>query len=170
MPNFSVAVPTCLKAICVTCRNKNWISSSPSFSATGRLKRMTLIQRHRDLSSIERRPAGHPITAGIRREITLPASGWAQQEARFERFASITRRCIDQAARTRRCPAAAASHGPFIEDVRTVLAKNNSNTPVGSISGIEARQNTTLEASAAMNTAMSSSPNGSEGTPAPGAL
>jgi len=47
-------------------------------------------------------------------------------------------------------PVAAASHGLSLEDVRTVLAKNNSNTPVGSISGIEARQNTTLEASAAM--------------------
>ena len=50
-------------------------------------------------------------------------------------------------------PVAAASHGLSMEDVRTVLAKNNSNTPVGSISGIEARQNTTLEASAAMLTA-----------------
>ncbi len=50
-------------------------------------------------------------------------------------------------------PVAAASHGISMEDVRTVLAKNNSNTPVGSISGIEARQNTTLEASAAMLTA-----------------
>jgi HAE1 family hydrophobic/amphiphilic exporter-1 len=50
-------------------------------------------------------------------------------------------------------PVAAASHGLSMEDVRTILAKNNSNTPVGSISGIEARQNTTLEASAAMLTA-----------------
>jgi hypothetical protein len=37
--------------------------------------------------------------------------------------------------------------------VRTVLAKSNSNTPVGTISGIEARRNTTLDASAAMLTA-----------------
>ena len=50
-------------------------------------------------------------------------------------------------------PVAAASHGISMEDVRTVLAKNNSNTPVGSISGIEAKQNTTLDASAAMLTA-----------------
>jgi HAE1 family hydrophobic/amphiphilic exporter-1 len=50
-------------------------------------------------------------------------------------------------------PVAAASRGISMEDVRTVLAKSNSNTPVGSISGIEARQNTTLEASAAMLTA-----------------
>ena len=50
-------------------------------------------------------------------------------------------------------PVAAASRGISMEDVRTVLAKTNSNTPVGSISGIEANQNTTLEASAAMLTA-----------------
>ena len=50
-------------------------------------------------------------------------------------------------------PVAAASRGISMEDVRTVLAKSNSNTPVGSISGMEAKQNTTLEASAAMLTA-----------------
>src|SRR5580693_2568437 len=50
-------------------------------------------------------------------------------------------------------PVAAASRGISMEDVRTVLAKSNSNTPVGSISGMEAQQNTTLEASAAMLTA-----------------
>jgi hydrophobic/amphiphilic exporter-1 (mainly G- bacteria), HAE1 family len=50
-------------------------------------------------------------------------------------------------------PVAAASRGISMEDVRSVLAKANSNTPVGSISGIEANQNTTLEASAAMLTA-----------------
>src|SRR5271163_5054493 len=50
-------------------------------------------------------------------------------------------------------PVAAASHGISMEDVRTVLAKSNSNTPVGTIAGIEATQNTTLDASAAMNTA-----------------
>ncbi len=50
-------------------------------------------------------------------------------------------------------PVAAAQRDISMEDVRTVLAKNNSNTPVGSISGIEARQNTTLDASAAMRTA-----------------
>jgi HAE1 family hydrophobic/amphiphilic exporter-1 len=37
--------------------------------------------------------------------------------------------------------------------VRTVLAKTNSNTPVGSIAGLRARRNTTLDASAAMRTA-----------------
>jgi alkyl sulfatase BDS1-like metallo-beta-lactamase superfamily hydrolase len=42
-------------------------------------------------------------------------------------------------------PVAAASRGISMEDVRTVLAKSNSNTPVGSISGMEAQQNTTLE-------------------------
>jgi HAE1 family hydrophobic/amphiphilic exporter-1 len=50
-------------------------------------------------------------------------------------------------------PVAAASHGLSMEDVRTVLAKSNSNTPVGTISGIEAKRNTTLDASAAMLTA-----------------
>jgi HAE1 family hydrophobic/amphiphilic exporter-1 len=50
-------------------------------------------------------------------------------------------------------PVAAASHGISMEDVRTVLAKSNSNTPVGTISGIEARRNTTLDVSAAMRTA-----------------
>jgi len=50
-------------------------------------------------------------------------------------------------------PLAAASHDISMEDVRTVLTKSNSNTPVGTISGIEARRNTTLEASAAMRTA-----------------
>ena len=50
-------------------------------------------------------------------------------------------------------PVAAAQRDISLEDVRTVLAKNNSNTPVGSISGIEARQNTTLDATAAMRTA-----------------
>ena len=50
-------------------------------------------------------------------------------------------------------PVAASMHGISLEDVRTVLAKSNSNTPVGSISGLEADQNTTLDASAAMLTA-----------------
>src|ERR1700726_2363095 len=50
-------------------------------------------------------------------------------------------------------PIAAAKRDISMEDVRTVLAKSNSNTPVGSISGIEARQNTTLDVSAAMLTA-----------------
>jgi HAE1 family hydrophobic/amphiphilic exporter-1 len=50
-------------------------------------------------------------------------------------------------------PIAAAQRDISMEDVRTVLSKNNSNTPVGSISGIEAKQNTTLDASAAMRTA-----------------
>ena len=50
-------------------------------------------------------------------------------------------------------PIAAAQRNISMEDVRTVLAKNNSNTPVGSISGIAASKNTTLDASAAMRTA-----------------
>ena len=50
-------------------------------------------------------------------------------------------------------PVAAAQRDISMEDVRTVLVKNNSNTPVGSISGIEAKQNTTLDASAAMRSA-----------------
>ena len=50
-------------------------------------------------------------------------------------------------------PVAASMHGISLEDVRTVLEKSNSNTPVGSISGLEADQNTTLDASAAMLTA-----------------
>jgi len=37
--------------------------------------------------------------------------------------------------------------------VRTVLAKTNSNTPVGTIAGVLAKQNTTLDASAAMRSA-----------------
>jgi multidrug efflux pump subunit AcrB len=44
-------------------------------------------------------------------------------------------------------------HGLSLEDVRTVLAKTNSNTPVGSIAGLLAKQNTTLDASAAIRTA-----------------
>ncbi|MBV8574038.1 MAG: efflux RND transporter permease subunit, partial [Acetobacteraceae bacterium] len=51
-------------------------------------------------------------------------------------------------------PVAAASHGLAMEDVRTVLAKSNSNTPVGTIAGTLARQNTTLDASAAMRSAV----------------
>ena len=43
-------------------------------------------------------------------------------------------------------PVAASMHGISLEDVRTVLEKANSNTPVGSISGLEADQNTTLDA------------------------
>src|SRR6202166_1071083 len=50
-------------------------------------------------------------------------------------------------------PVAAASHGISMEDVRTVLAKSNSNTPVGTISGVLAKQKTTLDATAAMRTA-----------------
>jgi hydrophobic/amphiphilic exporter-1 (mainly G- bacteria), HAE1 family len=50
-------------------------------------------------------------------------------------------------------PVAAAMRGISLEDVRTVLAKTNSNTPVGTISGVDATQNTTLDASAAMRTA-----------------
>jgi HAE1 family hydrophobic/amphiphilic exporter-1 len=50
-------------------------------------------------------------------------------------------------------PVAAAMHGLSLEDVRTVLAKTNSNTPVGSIAGLRARRNTTLDASAAIRTA-----------------
>jgi hydrophobic/amphiphilic exporter-1 (mainly G- bacteria), HAE1 family len=50
-------------------------------------------------------------------------------------------------------PVAAAMRGISLEDVHTVLSKTNSNTPVGTISGIDARQNTTLDASAAMRTA-----------------
>ncbi len=50
-------------------------------------------------------------------------------------------------------PVAAAMRGISLEDVRTVLAKTNSNTPVGTISGVNATQNTTLDASAAMRAA-----------------
>src|SRR5580704_6889878 len=50
-------------------------------------------------------------------------------------------------------PVAAAMRGLSLEDVRTVLAKTNSNTPVGSIAGLRARRNTTLDASAAIRTA-----------------
>ena len=37
-------------------------------------------------------------------------------------------------------PVAAASHGLSLEDVRTVLAKTNSNTPVGSVAGLRAAE------------------------------
>ncbi len=50
-------------------------------------------------------------------------------------------------------PVAAASHGLSLEDVRTVLVKTNSNTPVGGIAGLLAKENTTLDASAAIRTA-----------------
>src|SRR5258708_25621595 len=46
-------------------------------------------------------------------------------------------------------PLAAASRGISLDDVRNVVAKANSNTPVGTIAG--GRQNTTITASAAMN-------------------
>ncbi len=48
-------------------------------------------------------------------------------------------------------PVAAASRGVSLEDVHTVLAKTNSNTPVGIIAG--AKNNTTITATAAMNCA-----------------
>jgi HAE1 family hydrophobic/amphiphilic exporter-1 len=50
-------------------------------------------------------------------------------------------------------PVAAAMRGLSLEDVHTVLSKTNSNTPVGTIAGVEAKQNTTLDASAAMRSA-----------------
>src|SRR6266404_3497953 len=46
-------------------------------------------------------------------------------------------------------PVAAASRGVSLDDVRNVVTKANSNTPVGTIAGV--RQNTTITASAAMN-------------------
>src|SRR5215468_1953984 len=48
-------------------------------------------------------------------------------------------------------PIAAASRGIALDDVRTVVAKANSNTPVGTIAGL--RQDTTLMATAAMRNA-----------------
>jgi HAE1 family hydrophobic/amphiphilic exporter-1 len=48
-------------------------------------------------------------------------------------------------------PLAAASRGISLDDVRNVVAKTNSNTPVGTIAGV--RQNTTITATAAMNRA-----------------
>jgi HAE1 family hydrophobic/amphiphilic exporter-1 len=48
-------------------------------------------------------------------------------------------------------PVAAAARGISLDDVRTVLTKANSNTPVGTIAGLH--QDTTLMATAAMRTA-----------------
>src|SRR6195256_3597022 len=48
-------------------------------------------------------------------------------------------------------PVAAASRGVSLDDIRNVVTKANSNTPVGTIAGV--RQNTTITASAAMNRA-----------------
>jgi HAE1 family hydrophobic/amphiphilic exporter-1 len=48
-------------------------------------------------------------------------------------------------------PVAAAARGISLDDVRNVVAKTNSNTPVGTIAGV--RQNTTITATAAMNKA-----------------
>jgi HAE1 family hydrophobic/amphiphilic exporter-1 len=48
-------------------------------------------------------------------------------------------------------PVAAASRGIALDDVRNVVAKTNSNTPVGTIAGV--RQDTTLLATAAMRNA-----------------
>jgi HAE1 family hydrophobic/amphiphilic exporter-1 len=48
-------------------------------------------------------------------------------------------------------PVAAASRGISLDDVRNVVTKANSNTPVGTIAGV--RQNTTITATAAMNRA-----------------
>src|SRR5712672_48435 len=46
-------------------------------------------------------------------------------------------------------PVAAASRGVSLDDVRNVVTKTNSNTPVGTIAGVT--QNTTITATAAMN-------------------
>ena len=48
-------------------------------------------------------------------------------------------------------PVAAASRGVSLDDLRNVVAKANSNTPVGTIAGV--RQNTTITATAAMRNA-----------------
>src|SRR5205823_8554730 len=48
-------------------------------------------------------------------------------------------------------PVAAASRGVSLDDLRNVVAKTNSNTPVGTIAGV--RQNTTITATAAMRNA-----------------
>src|SRR5712664_767406 len=48
-------------------------------------------------------------------------------------------------------PVAAASRGISLDDVKTFVAKTNSNTPVGTIAGV--RQNTILTATAAMRNA-----------------
>ena len=48
-------------------------------------------------------------------------------------------------------PIAAAARGVALEDVRNVVAKTNSNTPVGTIAGV--KQNTILTATAAMRSA-----------------
>jgi HAE1 family hydrophobic/amphiphilic exporter-1 len=48
-------------------------------------------------------------------------------------------------------PVAAASRGIALDDVRTVIAKTNSNTPVGTIAGV--KQNTILTATSAMRNA-----------------
>jgi HAE1 family hydrophobic/amphiphilic exporter-1 len=48
-------------------------------------------------------------------------------------------------------PVAAASRGVSLDDVRNVVTKANSNTPVGTIAGV--RQNTTITATAAMSRA-----------------
>jgi hydrophobic/amphiphilic exporter-1 (mainly G- bacteria), HAE1 family len=48
-------------------------------------------------------------------------------------------------------PVAAAARGVSLEDVHSVVAKANSNTPVGTVAGV--RQNTILTATAAMRTA-----------------
>jgi hypothetical protein len=47
----------CPKAISSICPKRNWRSSSLNFSAIWQPKQTTLIQRHRDLCSIERRLA-----------------------------------------------------------------------------------------------------------------
>ena len=49
----------CPKAISSICRKKNWRSSSPNFNVIWQPKQTTLIQRHRDLCSIERWLAGN---------------------------------------------------------------------------------------------------------------
>jgi HAE1 family hydrophobic/amphiphilic exporter-1 len=48
-------------------------------------------------------------------------------------------------------PVAAAARGIALDDVRNLVAKTNSNTPVGTIAGV--RQNTTITATAAMRSA-----------------
>jgi hypothetical protein len=97
MPNSSAAAPICPKAICWTCRKKNWRSSSPNFSATGRLKRTILIQRRRG-------SAPHRLGWYSPGKHSFTGVGRSQAAARSERSASTKRHCIDQVAQTRRRP------------------------------------------------------------------
>ncbi|MBV8575217.1 MAG: efflux RND transporter permease subunit, partial [Acetobacteraceae bacterium] len=107
-------------------------------------------------------PADQPVIQFSLVSSTLPMSAvddyaevtLAQQISQISGVAQVQVQGPQKfAVRVQVDPVAAAARGISLEDVHTVLSKTNSNTPVGTIAGVEATQNTTLDASAAMHSA-----------------